>query len=73
MTDQEYFGAVHACRAEAQDRIARGESPAGMVHFIDDNPERGLSSAISFEDFARGGYTSHYFALGDIATWGAQA
>lgn len=52
---------------EAQDRIAEGESPDNMVHFIDDNPARGLSSGLTRAELQRGGYTAHYMRLGDIA------
>lgn len=52
---------------EAKKRIAEGESPEGLVHFIDDRPSRGLSSAITHEEWVRGGYTSRYYTLREIA------
>lgn len=52
--------------AEARARIDAGEDPNLMVHCIDDNPERGLSSGITRADLARGGYTSRYYRLGDL-------
>ena len=54
-------------RAEAAARIAAGESPDLMVHFIDDNPARGLSSGLTLEEYRRGGYISRYYRLGDLA------
>ena len=54
-------------RAEAAARIAAGEDPDLMVHFIDDNPYRGLSSGLTPEEHQRGGYTSRYYRLGDLA------
>lgn len=52
---------------EARARIAAGEDPDSMVHFIDDNPARGLSSGLTPEELQRGGYTSRYYRLGDLA------
>lgn len=52
---------------EAADRIAAGEDPNLMVHFIDDNPARGLSSGLTPEEYRRGGYTSRYYRLADLA------
>lgn len=54
-------------RAEAAARIAAGEDPDRMVHFIDDNPARGLSSGLTPEEYRRGGYISRYYRLGDLA------
>ena len=52
---------------EAADRIAAGESPDMLVHFIGDDPARGLSSGLTPEEYRRGGYTSRYYRLGDLA------
>ena len=68
MTTKQAFRAQYgAARAEAAARIAAGESPDLMVHFIDDNPYRGLSSGLTPEEYRRGGYTSRYYRLGDLA------
>jgi hypothetical protein len=52
---------------EAQARIERGEDPELLVHFIDDNPARGMSNGITLEEFQRGGYISRYYRLKDLA------
>ena len=52
---------------EAKERIERGEDPELLVHFIDDDPERGMSNGITLEEFQRGGYISRYYRLKDLA------
>ena len=59
--------AMRAIETEAAARIAAGESPDTRVHFIDDNPARGLSSGLTPAALQRGGYTSRYYRLGDLA------
>ena len=65
---------LHDLYREAQERIEAGESPENLVHFIGDDPRRGLSSGITDEEFARGGYISRYYRLGyftdvKVAKW----
>ena len=52
---------------EAKERIERGEDPELLVHFIDDNPARGMSNGITLREFQKGGYISRYYRLGDLA------
>ena len=52
---------------DAKERIERGEDPELLVHFIDDNPARGMSNGITLEEFQRGGYISRYYRLKDLA------
>jgi hypothetical protein len=59
--------AWRAIAAEAARRVAEGEDPEALVHLIDDNPERGLSSGITRAEHAREGYISRYYRLGDLA------
>ena len=66
-TNRETRRAMRAIEAEAAARIAAGEDPDLMVHFIDDKPARGLSSGLSPQEYRRGGYTSRYYRLGDLA------
>jgi len=56
-----------AVEAEARARIEAGEDPERMVHCIDDNPARGLSMGLTRAEWARGGYISRYYRLGDLA------
>ena len=52
---------------EAQTRIERGDDPELLVHFIDDDPERGMSNGITLREFQRGGYIGRYYRLKDLA------
>ena len=52
---------------EAQTRIEQGDDPELLVHFIDDDPERGMSDGITLREFQRGGYISRYYRLKDLA------
>ena len=52
---------------EAQTRIEQGDDPELLVHFIDDDPERGMSNGITLKEFQRGGYIGRYYRLGDLA------
>jgi hypothetical protein len=52
---------------EAKERIERGDDPELLVHFIDDDPERGMSNGITLREFQRGGYISRYYRLKDLA------
>jgi len=52
---------------EAQTRIEQGDDPELLVHFIDDDPERGMSNGITLREFQRGGYISRYYRLKDLA------
>ena len=52
---------------EARALLQEGADPEGMVHFINDDPERGLSNPLTREELQRGGYTSRYYRLGDLA------
>ena len=54
---------LKASRA-ARAAIAAGDSPDDLVHLMDDGS---LSSPITLADYQRGGYTSTYYRLGDIA------
>ena len=66
-TNRETRRAWRAIAAEAARRVAEGESPDARVHCIDDNPARGLSSGLTPAELQRGGYTSPYYRLGDLA------
>ena len=52
---------------EAQARIDAGNDPELLVHFIDDDPARGMSNGITLKEFQRGGYISRYYRLKDLA------
>ena len=52
---------------EAKERIERGDDPELLVHFIDDNPARGMSNGITLREFQRGGYIGRYYRLKDLA------
>jgi hypothetical protein len=52
---------------EAQTRIDTGDDPELLVHFIDDDPERGMSNGITLREFQRGGYIGRYYRLADLA------
>ena len=52
---------------EAKERIERGDDPELLVHFIDDDPERGMSNGITLREFQRGGYIGRYYRLKDLA------
>jgi len=52
---------------EAQTRIEQGDDPELLVHFIDDDPERGMSNGITLREFQRGGYIGRYYRLKDLA------
>ena len=67
MTNRETRRAWRAIAAEAARRVAEGADSDLMVHLIDDNPARGLSSGLTRAELARGGYTSRYYRLGDLA------
>jgi hypothetical protein len=54
---------LKAARA-ARAAIAAGDSPDHLVHLMDDGS---ISSPITLADYQRGGYTSTYYRLGDIA------
>ena len=53
----------------AAEMINRGENPDDLCHVLayPDGEEYGLSSPVKWEDYIRGGYTSVYRYLGDIA------
>ena len=55
---------------EAQERIDSGEAPSSLVHEIWHSNESyyGLSSSITVEDYQRGGYTSRYYSLRELAS-----
>ena len=52
---------------DAQHRINAGEDPQTMVHITD---SRELSSGITLEQYQRGGYTSAYKTLAEVAASG---
>jgi len=38
-----------------------------LSHFINDDPDQGFSSPITIDDYSKGGYTSVYYFLNEIA------
>lgn len=52
---------------EAQERIAQGDDPELLVHFINDDPKQGLSNGITLREYQKGGYLSLYYRLKDLA------
>jgi hypothetical protein len=57
----------HSARVEARARIAAGEDADLLVHAIDGDFRRGLSSGMTRQQWEQGGYTSQYYRLGDLA------
>jgi hypothetical protein len=55
---------------EALQRIAQGDDPELLVHFINDDPRQGLSNGITLREYQRGGYISLYYRLKDLAEFG---
>jgi hypothetical protein len=53
---------------DAKRRILAGEDPQGLVHIIwGGEAPSGLSSTLTLVEYQRGGYTSTYFTLEEVA------
>lgn len=59
---------MNVAKQEAEEFVLQGKGD-WLAHFIDDDHSggRGISNPLRFEDWQRGGFTSSYYRIKDIA------